>query len=80
MVWPYFRGRTEMPAEPILVPLNCLSCGGTIEVACEVEPGTMGETVRFECPYCSAVREFEAPGRVIHVAARQVGAGPQTKH
>ena len=42
MVWPYLRGRTEMPAEPVLVPLNCLSCGGTIEVACEVEPGRLG--------------------------------------
>lgn len=66
--------------EPIIVPLNCFSCGGAIEVACEVDPTAAAETVRFECPYCSEVRKFEAPGRVIHVAARQAGEGPATRH
>jgi hypothetical protein len=76
----FSRSSTEMTPDPIIFPLNCLSCGGAIEVACEAVPGALPETVRFECPYCSATREFEAPGRVIHVAARQVGDGPATKH
>ena len=80
MTSPFSRNRTNMSAEPLVVPLNCLSCGGAIEVACEVIPGAAVETVRFVCPYCSAPRDFEAPGRVIHVAARQVGEGPSKKH
>ena len=62
----------DMSPEPLVVPLNCLSCGGAIEVACEGVPGAAVETVRFECPYCSAPRDFEAPGRVIHVAAAKL--------
>ena len=80
MTSPFSRNRTNMSPEPLVVPLNCLSCGGAIEVACEVIAGAAVETVRFVCPYCSAPRDFEAPGRVIHVAARQVGEGPSKKH
>ena len=77
---PYSRSRPDMSIEPLIVPLNCLSCGGAIEVACEVVPGATVETVRFVCPYCSAPRDFESPGRVIHVAARQAGEGPSIRH
>ena len=76
----FSRSRSDMSIEPLIVPLNCLSCGGAIEVACEVIPGAALETVRFVCPYCSAPRDFEAPGRVIHIAARQVGEGPSIRH
>ena len=67
-------------AEPISVPLNCPHCGGSIEVACEVEAGTPTQRVRFQCPYCGEPREFEAPGEVLFVAMRQPGGGPETRH
>jgi len=64
----------------ITIPLNCLHCGGSIEVACGVDSEGGPQTVRFKCPYCGASREFVAPGVVMFVAARQPGAGPETKH
>jgi len=69
-----------MPEALIPIPLNCLHCGGAVEVACGVDPEVGPQTVRFNCPYCGASREFEAPGVVMFVAARQPGIGPETKH
>ena len=66
--------------DPITVPLNCPHCGGSIEVACDVEPGAPAQTVRFRCPYCDAPRDFDAPGAVLFVAMRQPGGGPETRH
>jgi hypothetical protein len=66
--------------ENVVVPLNCHQCGGPIEVACEVQRDGDPQSVRFVCPYCGTPRDFEAPGRVIWVAMRQVGEGPELKH
>lgn len=63
-----------------MLPLNCHQCGGAIEVACEVSTPESAQTVRFACPYCGTPREFDAPGRVVYVAMRQLGDGPETKH
>jgi hypothetical protein len=66
--------------ENVLLPLNCHQCGGAIEIACEIITPVDAQTVRFACPYCGTPREFEAPGRVVWVAMRQHGDGPETKH
>ena len=66
--------------EHVALPLNCQHCGGPIEVACEVDDETGTQSVRFACPYCGTPREFEAPGRVLWVAMRQPGEGPETRH
>lgn len=66
--------------EPVTVPLNCHSCGGPIEVACETGADILPQRARFNCPYCGVTREFDAPGRVLWVAMRQAGVGPETKH
>jgi hypothetical protein len=62
----------------VILPLNCPECAGPIDVACE--DGGDVQTIRFLCPYCQTPREFEAPGRVLWVAMRQHGSGPETKH
>jgi hypothetical protein len=59
------------------LPLHCPKCGGAIEVA--YEPGEV-QRARFVCPYCHEPREFEAPGKIVAVAMRQTGQGPETKH
>lgn len=64
----------------VVLPLNCPECGGPIDVACEEPAADQAQTIRFLCPYCQAPREFDAPGRVLWVAMRQHGAGPETKH
>jgi hypothetical protein len=65
----------------IVVPLNCHSCGGAIEVACEVSANPEDrQTVRFACPYCGVPRDFPSPGRVVYVAMRQAGEGETIKH
>ena len=71
-----------MPDSPAtIVPLNCFECGGPVEVACE-RPAAEGEsqTVRFACPYCGARRELALPGKVLWVAMRAHGTGPETRH
>lgn len=69
-----------MNSENVIVPLNCRQCGGPVEVACEVSPTGDQQCVRFSCPYCSATREFDAPGQVLWIAMRQIGTGPETRH
>jgi hypothetical protein len=36
--------------------------------------------VRFACPYCGRPRELELPGKVLWVAMRQHGTGPEIRH
>jgi hypothetical protein len=66
--------------EHVAIPLNCHHCGGPIEIACEVSDDGSTQSVRFTCPYCGTPREFQAPGRVLWVAMRQLGEGPETRH
>jgi hypothetical protein len=81
------RGRVDRPAiigvvphtAELAIPLNCPHCGGPIEVACEIGDD-QAQHVRFVCPYCGEPRDFEAPGRVLWVAMRQMGDGPETRH
>lgn len=67
-------------ASAATVPLNCQHCGGPIEIAYEITDDVETQTARFKCPYCNEPREFQAPGRVLWVAMRQHGEGPETKH
>ena len=66
--------------ERVTLPLSCPSCGGPIEVACEVGEHIAPQRARFICPYCSIPREFDAPGHIVFVAMRQAGSGPETRH
>ena len=61
----------------VVLPLNCPTCAGPIDVACEEGAP---QTIRFACPYCQSRREFEAPGPVLWVAMRQHSTGPETRH
>ena len=66
--------------DTVIVPLNCPSCAGPIDVACEHLPDSQPQTIRFVCPYCQTPREFDAPGPVKWVAMRQHSVGPETRH
>ena len=61
----------------VILPLNCLACGGPIDVGCDEGAP---QTIRFTCPYCQTPREVEAPGPVLWVAMRQHSVGPETRH
>jgi hypothetical protein len=74
------HNRPVADPEHIAIPLNCQNCGGPIEIACEAGPEATAQSVRFVCPYCGTPREFDAPGRVLWVAMRQPGEGPETRH
>jgi len=66
--------------ERINVPLNCPTCGGPLDIGCEVGSGNEPQSVRFVCPYCGTPRQFDAPGKVLWVAMRSAGDGPETRH
>jgi hypothetical protein len=71
-----------VPDQPAtIVPVNCFECGGPIEVACEVPAeAAASQRVRFECPYCGTPREVAMPGKVLWVAMRPHGGGPEIRH
>ncbi len=72
-------GVADPPAT--IVPLNCFDCAGPIEVACQGDRDPEAtQTVRFECPYCGRPRELALPGKVLWVAMRQHGTGPEPRH
>ncbi len=74
------HNRKVTSPEPVIVRLNCAACAGPIEAAYTPDPEGELQTIRFACPYCSEPRDLQVPGRVLWVAMRQHGDGPETRH